>query len=209
MSATVTECGNVRIITQVNQHPGSQGAEAASVSGSTVTGSQLTSSYSKNTKNTLPKALGVVQIVVGTIQLSFGIALTVTEDDFQTLTVKSGVYFWIGILLLISGSLLVETEKRELEWLVKACFSANLLVSIAALVAIVLHGTEIAKVDETKDLCSHDIDYHDCSNHDQILSYGLNSVFIILSFLELSIAVTALVTGFKSTRQQLYRQMVL
>ncbi|XP_033013400.1 membrane-spanning 4-domains subfamily A member 15 [Lacerta agilis] len=204
MSTTVTECGNVRIISKVVQ-PGQQEAGTANTSGATVTVSHGASTYSKNTKNMLPKALGTVQIVVGAIEICFGVALTVAEEDSKTLTVKSGVYFWFGILLLISGSLLVEMEKRDLQWLVKACSAANLLVCVAALVAVILHSTEIAQTRQ-QDLC-HDPDTHDGHCSVQVLIYGLNAVFIVFTLLELFIAVAALVVGSRSAQQQLYRQM--
>nr|XP_028593441.1 membrane-spanning 4-domains subfamily A member 15-like [Podarcis muralis] len=207
MSTTVTECGNVRIISKVVQ-PGQQEAGTANTSGTTVTVSHGASTYSKNTKNMLPKALGTVQIVVGAIEICFGVALTVAQEDSKTLTVKSGLYFWFGILLLISGSLLVEMEKRDLQWLVKASSAANLLVCVAALVAVILHSTEIAQTHQQGDLCDDsDMYYGYCFNSIPTLIYGLNAVFIIFSVLELCIAVAALVVGSRSAQQQLYRQM--
>ncbi|XP_053161092.1 membrane-spanning 4-domains subfamily A member 15 [Hemicordylus capensis] len=211
MSTTVTECGNVRIITQMIKQGDPQGSEAAIVPGATTIISQPMSAQIKSVKNTLPKAFGAVQIVLGTIQISFGTALAIAQKDLQSLTVKSGVYFWIGILLLVSGSLLVEMEKRQHMLLAKISFYINLLVSVAALVAIILHGIEINQEVKKGDLCakypSHESSYFHCSNLGQTLAYGLNSVFIILSVLEISIAVATLVIVSKSRKQQLYSQM--
>uniref|UniRef100_A0ACB8G220 Uncharacterized protein n=1 Tax=Sphaerodactylus townsendi TaxID=933632 RepID=A0ACB8G220_9SAUR len=149
----------------------------------------------------------VVQIVLGATQISFGIALTVAQEDFKKLTVNSGVYFWIGILLLFSGASLVEMEKREYPWLEKLCLFVNLLVSGASVIAIILHGTEIGKETEKEDPCD-EMDRYYCSNAGKILLYGLNSVFIILSLLELAVSLTAVVIIVRSTRQKFYRQMV-
>ncbi|XP_062973052.1 B-lymphocyte antigen CD20-like [Elgaria multicarinata webbii] len=207
MATTVTDCGNVRIITQVIQQTSPQAeATAANVPGSPSMTSQLTPAQIKHFNNTLSKALGVVEIVLGAMQISFGLALTPAQEKFKSITVISGVYFWIGILLLFSGSLLVEMEKRELRWLVKACFFANFVVLIAALVAVILHATDILE-DRKESPCTEDTPTYYCNNNDQKLSYGLNSVFIIFSLLEVSIAVTAMVITFKTTRQQLYQQM--
>ncbi|XP_053253372.1 uncharacterized protein LOC128418021 isoform X1 [Podarcis raffonei] len=149
-----------------------------------------------------------VQIVVGAIEICFGVALTVAQEDSKTLTVKSGLYFWFGILLLISGSLLVEMEKRDLQWLMKASSAANLLVCVAALVAVILHSTEIAQTHQQGDLCGDsDMHYGYCFSSVKTLIYGLNAVFIIFSVLELCIAVAALVVGSRSAQQLLYRQM--
>ncbi|KAL8182816.1 UNVERIFIED_CONTAM: hypothetical protein K2H54_002330 [Gekko kuhli] len=205
MAATVTECGNVRIITQVIQQKGPQAAEVMSESGSTSLSSRLTPTQPKTFTNTLPKALGVVQIVLGATQISFGIALTVAQEDLKKLTVKSGVYFWIGILLLLSGALLVEMEKRDHALLGRLCLLVNLLVSGASVVAVILHGTEIGEETLKNNICGSE--YY-CSSTKQVLVYGMNSVFIILSLLELAISLTAVVVVSRSTRQQVYRQMV-
>ncbi|KAJ6654148.1 hypothetical protein lerEdw1_007416, partial [Lerista edwardsae] len=187
MATTVTECGNVRIITQVVQPGAPQLAESVRVTQSPLA-SQLSSIQVGSTKNTLTKALGVVQIVLGVTQISFGIALTAAQEEFQTLTVKSGVYFWIGILMTIS-------------------FAINVLIIAAALVAIVLHGVEIAQRVQKGSHCNPGEYNGYCSNHSEKLTYGLNAVFIILSVVEIAIAITAMVIGFTFTRQQLYRQL--
>nr|XP_020648015.1 uncharacterized protein LOC110078334 [Pogona vitticeps] len=205
MATSVTDHENVRIITQVVQQTDPQAV--ASVLGNTSIASQLKPSQSQRL-NTLPKALGVVQIVLGAIQICFGIALTEAQKNFKSFTVKSAVYFWIGILLLFSGSLLVEMEKRKHAWLVKASFFAGLLVSVAAVIAVILHVIEILQEKRKGNPCDKHPD-KDCVASSQLIIYSLNSVFIILSLLELSAAVTALVTGFKDRRQQPYQEMLM
>ncbi|XP_060627209.1 membrane-spanning 4-domains subfamily A member 15-like [Anolis sagrei] len=205
MSSTVTDCGNVRIITQVIPQTGPQSAEAPPVTMLGSTSSQMISPEPKKLKNIQPKALGAVLIVLGATQISFGILLTVVQHNFESLTVKSGVYFWIGILLLFAGSLLVEMEKREHIWLVKAVLIANFLVILSALIATVLHAVEIAQEKRISTVCNV---YGYCRSNTN-LAYGLNGAFIILSFLEISIAVTAVVTAFRATRQEVYQWMKL
>ncbi|XP_008114045.1 membrane-spanning 4-domains subfamily A member 12 [Anolis carolinensis] len=205
MSSTVTDCGNVRIITQVIPQTGPQSAEAPPVTMLGSTSSQIISPEMKQFKNIQPKALGAVLIVLGATQISFGIVLTVVQHNSESLTVKSGIYFWIGILLLFSGSLLVEMEKREHVWLVKAAIIANFLVILSAVIATVLHATEIAQEKKISNICDAYGYCHSKTN----LAYGLNVIFIILSFLEISIAVTAVVTGFRATRQEVYQWMKL
>ncbi|XP_063145231.1 uncharacterized protein LOC134487386 isoform X2 [Candoia aspera] len=158
MANIVTQHGNIRIITQVVPQAGSLSTQtdAVRVADSTSGASKFIPTQNKNIKNTLLKVIGIIQIVWGATQVSFGTAMTIFQRSF-TITVQSGVHFWIGILLLISGSFLVEIEKRRLVWLV--------------------------------------------------LSYGLNSVFIIVLLLEVSLAITALIR-FRSQNQQDYQQMV-
>ncbi|KAH0621089.1 hypothetical protein JD844_022116 [Phrynosoma platyrhinos] len=142
MASAVTECGNIRIITQVVHQLSPQSADVAATSmlGSTSTVSQMMPPEIKNV-NTLPKALGV----------------------------KTSSIFWV----IACGN----GEKKAYLAVPSSWNSGN---------------------------------QHDCSLLcPQKLAYGLNSIFIILSLLEISIAITALVTGYKSLRQQLYQWMIL
>ncbi|KYO41692.1 membrane-spanning 4-domains subfamily A member 4A isoform B [Alligator mississippiensis] len=111
MASTVSESGGVKVITQVLQATDPRAAQLMPCPSPTTSypGSILVKDFRK----AQPKALGSIQIVAGITQISFGIALTIAEASNPALTVTSGVYFWIGFLLTVSGSLLVETEKRD------------------------------------------------------------------------------------------------
>ncbi|KAM3853646.1 membrane-spanning 4-domains subfamily A member 12-like [Vipera latastei] len=204
MASTVTEHGNVRIVTQTVPQTGSAPTAAVRVFDSTSAVSQLALTHNKKIKNTLLNVIGIMQIAFGVTHVSFGIALTAAQKSFS-ITVLSGIYFWIGILLLITGSLLIEVEKRQSDQLVKSAFFANLIFCAAGLVAIVLHGTEIAQTVKEGNPCDLNSSYY-CRNYHQILSFGLNSVFIIFVLLEVSLAVTAAIR-LKTQKQQSYQPM--
>ncbi|KAJ7344221.1 hypothetical protein JRQ81_000171 [Phrynocephalus forsythii] len=205
MATSVTDCGNVRVVTQIIQHTEPQAV--AGVLGNTTIPSQFKPSQTKKL-NALPKALGVVQIVLGATQISFGITLTAAQKEFQSFTVKSGVYFWIGILLLFSESLLVEMEKRQNAWLAKASFYAGLSVSTAAVTAVILHAIEMAQEKGIENWWGTSADKSAHAIGTQPLICGLNSVFIILSLLELAVAVTAMVIGLQNSREQHYQEVI-
>ncbi|XP_058011060.1 uncharacterized protein LOC131184098 isoform X3 [Ahaetulla prasina] len=155
MASTVTEHGNVRIITQTVPQTGSLPRPTATVRvvDSASAASQFLLTHNKKIKNTLLNVIGIIQIVFGVTQVSFGIALTAAQF---TITVQSGIYFWIGILLLITGPLLLEVEKRQSDLL--------------------------------------------------ILSFGLNSVFLIFVLIEVPLAITAMIR-LKTQKQQIYQPM--
>ncbi|KAM6204625.1 membrane-spanning 4-domains subfamily A member 15 isoform 1-T1 [Sarcoramphus papa] len=67
-----------------------------------------------------------IHIFTGIIHVCFGIILMVSEYRTPSLPVASGVLFWLGLLLLLSGSLLVESEKRENISLVRGSPAARL-----------------------------------------------------------------------------------
>ncbi|XP_070623492.1 membrane-spanning 4-domains subfamily A member 6A-like [Erythrolamprus reginae] len=206
MASTMTEHGNVRIITQTVPQTGSLPTPAATVRvvDSPSAASQFLLTYNKKIKNTLLNVIGIIQIAFGVTQVSFGIALTAAQESF-TITVQSGVYFWMGILLLVTGSLLIEVEKRQSDQLVKYAFLANVLLCVAGLVAIILHGIEIAQTVKEGNPCLANPSYS-CRNYHQILSFGLNSVFLIFVFLEVSLAITAMLK-LKSQKEDSYQPM--
>ncbi|CAM2119104.1 unnamed protein product [Caretta caretta] len=139
MAATVTESGGMKVITEVIPQTDPRAAQLDS------TAPQPSSAQVKGFRKAQPKALGAIQIVSGFTQISFGIALMVTEFPAPALTVASGVYFWIGFLLVSSGSVLVETERRESIWLVKVCYIISGLVILATLAAMIIHSVEMGQ----------------------------------------------------------------
>ncbi|XP_067397641.1 membrane-spanning 4-domains subfamily A member 15-like [Emydura macquarii macquarii] len=204
MAATVTESKGVKVITEVVPQTDPRAAQLTSVT------QQLSLPTVQGFKKAQPKALGTIQIVASMIQISFGIALTVAESITPALTVASGVYFWVGFLLLSSGSMLVEAERKESNKLVKACYIISALVILATLVAMIIHCVELS---QDIPWCSTTEDGKmttlQCSKSSTILSQGINSVSILLCLLELCTAIAALVYSHKALKQQDYRQMVL
>ncbi|XP_006111811.1 membrane-spanning 4-domains subfamily A member 4A-like isoform X1 [Pelodiscus sinensis] len=204
MATTVTESQGVKLVTEVVSQTDSRAAQLASVV------PQPTSAQVKGFRKAQPKALGSIQIMSGFTHISFGIALVIIQSSTPALTVASGVYFWIGFLLVSSGSVLVEAQRREGMWLVKVCCIISSIVIVATLMAVIIHGVEIGQAIPWCDTFKNDDGtVMRCSKSAYILSHGLNSMFILLCLLELCTAVTALVYGYKAMKQQDYTQMVL
>ncbi|XP_019340836.1 membrane-spanning 4-domains subfamily A member 8 isoform X2 [Alligator mississippiensis] len=113
--------------------------------------------------------------------------------------------------LTVSGSLLVETEKRDSASMVQACCIISTLVIVASLVAAIIYGVEISQnvpwcpvrgnVSGNKRWCQSPT--LTGPNH------GVNTVFILLCLLEMSTAIAALVYGCKAIRGENYTRMVL
>ncbi|XP_074921108.1 uncharacterized protein LOC116825948 isoform X2 [Chelonoidis abingdonii] len=185
MAATVTESGGVKVVTEVIRQTDPRTAQLDS------TAPRPSSAEVKGFRKAQPKALGAIQIISGFTQISFGIALMITESAAPALTVASGVYFWIGLL-------------------VKVCYIISGLVILATLTAMIIHSVELG---QDIPWCSmHEsckMTPLDCSQNVYILSHGINSIFILLCFLELCTAIAALVYGHKALKQQDYTQMVL
>ncbi|XP_031469800.1 uncharacterized protein LOC116242916 isoform X2 [Phasianus colchicus] len=154
-----------------------------------------------------------IHIVTGIIHLCFGVILTCAENNsVLSLPVASGVFFWLGVLLLVSGSLLVESEKRENILLVKVCCVANAAVILSTLVAMLIHTVAIT---HSIPGCSSSasmpllVRQEWCfSAETKALSNGFDCIFVLFSLLEFCTAVAALAFGWTAIKQYSYTRMV-
>ncbi|XP_027525034.1 membrane-spanning 4-domains subfamily A member 15-like [Corapipo altera] len=208
-ATTVTESGGVRIITEVI--PATDPRAAQLVSGSREAEPARTSLPVQGFRRAHPKVLGTIHIFTGIIHILFGIILTASEHGNPSLPMASGILFWLGVLLLVSGSLLVESEKRDNLVLVRTCCVLNAGVALGALVATAVHGVAITRLPPG---CERRLPLHIppewcLSPHSKILSNGLDSTFVLLSLLEFCVAVAALAFGYEAARQHSYTHMAL
>ncbi|XP_057233297.1 membrane-spanning 4-domains subfamily A member 15-like isoform X1 [Malurus melanocephalus] len=208
-ATTVTDAGSVRIITEVI--PATDPRAAQLVSGSQPPAAARTSFQTQGFQRAHPKVLGTIHIFSGIIHICFGIILTLSEHDNPSLPVASGILFWLGILqLLVSGSLLVESERRDSPMLVKTCCVVNVGVVLSTLVATGIHGMAITRhMPGCEKLRPFQIRPEWCLNmQGKILSNGLDSTLVLLSLLGFCVAVAVLAFGYDIVRQHRYTQLV-
>ncbi|XP_041326382.1 membrane-spanning 4-domains subfamily A member 15-like [Pyrgilauda ruficollis] len=206
-ATTVTDAGSVRIITEVIPATDPRAAQLAS-------GSQTparTSFQTQGFRRAHPKVLGTIHIFTGIVHVGFGLILTLSEHSNPSLPVASGILFWLGILLLVSGSLLVESERRDSPALVKTCCVVSVGVVLGTLVATGIHGTAITRVVPG---CEKPGPFQRrpewCLNREsKMLSNSLDSILVILGLLEFCVAVAVLAFGYDTVRQHTYSQLAL
>ncbi|OPJ74114.1 membrane-spanning 4-domains subfamily A member 15-like [Patagioenas fasciata] len=210
MAATaVTESGGVRIITEVI--PASDPRAAQLAAGSQPPAPAGTSFRVRGFRRAQPKVLGIIHVFSGIIHICFGIILTLAEHRSPSLPVASGIFFWLGLLLLVSGSLLVESEKRDNILLVKTCCVVNVVIALSTLVAMLLHATAISR---NVPGCDKMLPYQPkpewCFNlENKMLRNGLDSTFVLLSLLEFCAAVAVLAFGCAAIQQHNYTRMAM
>ncbi|XP_042641426.1 uncharacterized protein LOC116961615 isoform X2 [Tyto alba] len=208
-ATTVTDSGGMRIVTEVIPATDPRAAQLAP--GSRPPAPATVSFQVRSFRRAQPKALGTIHIFTGIIHICFGIILTASEHRNPSLPVASGILFWLGLLLLVSGSLLVETEKRDNILLVKTCCVLNAGVILSTLVATLVHTTAIVRDSpgcEAKAPFLLKADW--CSSPEtKMLSDGLDSIFVLFSLLEFCAAVAALAFGYAAVKQHDYRRMAL
>ncbi|KAK1153669.1 membrane-spanning 4-domains subfamily A member 4A-like [Acipenser oxyrinchus oxyrinchus] len=158
-----------------------------------------------------PKALGVVQIMIGIISLLFGPALMYADTSEGII----GLPFWTGVWYIISGSLAVAAENTHRRDLVKACLGMNVVSSVFAGVGSILYSISVSIVSFRMDYLNRSADYYDqISNHmdylnrsaeyDYLRRYsltiyvGILAVLLVLNILEMCIAIATSAFGCKS-----------
>ncbi|NWH91384.1 M4A15 protein, partial [Aegithalos caudatus] len=206
MASTVTDAGSVRIITELIPATDPRAAQLASASREPA----RTSFQTRGFRKAHPKVLGTIHIFTGIVHVSFGIILTLSEHRNPSLPVASGILFWLGILLLVSGSLLVESERRDSPVLVRTCCLVNVGVVLGTLVATGIHGTAILRnMPGCENAGPFLIRPEWCLRMDgKMLSNGLDAIAVLLSLLEFCVAVAVLAFGHDTVREHTYSQLV-
>ncbi|XP_015192219.1 membrane-spanning 4-domains subfamily A member 4D-like isoform X2 [Lepisosteus oculatus] len=99
---------------------------------------QMSSSLKRFQKGE-PKALGVVQIMVGQLILILGVFMI-----FQrSLSVYTGVPFWGPMAYITSGALSIAADKKLKPSLVKAALSMNIVSAVGAGISIIVNFLQI------------------------------------------------------------------
>ncbi|NWS49699.1 M4A15 protein, partial [Probosciger aterrimus] len=206
-ATTVTDAGGVRIITEVI--PASD-PRMAQLAPSPRPPAPTVSFQVRGFRRAQPKVLGTIHIFTGIIHICFGIILTASEHRKPSLPVASGVLFWLGFLLLVSGSLLVESEKRDSILLVKTCCVFNAGVILSTLVATVVHTMAITRASPG---CERSMGFQPrpewCfHSENKLLSNGMDSLLAVFILLEFCVAVAVLAFGYHAVKQHSYARMV-
>ncbi|MCJ8729990.1 hypothetical protein PDJAM_G00114080 [Pangasius djambal] len=88
-----------------------------------------------------PKALGTVQIMIGTTTLLFGIILTSLA---LTPGIISGIALWGSLIFISSGALSVAAANHYSSCVVKASLGMNVFSAVAAGLAVILFSVDMA-----------------------------------------------------------------
>ncbi|XP_068111682.1 high affinity immunoglobulin epsilon receptor subunit beta-like [Hyperolius riggenbachi] len=137
MSVTIAQSGGLRITAQVVQGAGTEDSE---ISRAAV---KLSSPTSKYFKKTPVKALSTVLILIGILQLCIAILFHCAESTPISLTLRSGVYIWGGVVMIIAGIASLIAHKLDTVKMVRICFGCNIANISVASVGLLLYAIQI------------------------------------------------------------------
>ncbi|XP_058382749.1 membrane-spanning 4-domains subfamily A member 4A-like [Diceros bicornis minor] len=151
-----------------------------------------------------PKVLGAVQILIALMNFSFGIimiSVTMSYSGgyyFRPLSVYSGYTIWGSLLFIISGSLSIVAETRTTRCLVLGSLGANITSSVFAAAGILITMISMIFFSHIYPHCHHVPGDENCFRIVTVLT-GMDGIVLILSVLEICIAVSLSIFGFKVT----------
>ncbi|KAG8505713.1 Membrane-spanning 4-domains subfamily A member 4A, partial [Galemys pyrenaicus] len=141
-----------------------------------------------------PKVLGVVQLLIGLVNLSFGIiemSVTLPFHRSHSFSLYTGYKIWGSVMFIVSGYLSIAAEVRTTKGMVQGSLGVNIISSVFAGVGIILLAISLS--------VSQFYIYH--YNRESCLTFsilmGLDSMALILSVLEFCITVSLSAFGCK------------
>ncbi|XP_048355610.1 membrane-spanning 4-domains subfamily A member 4A-like isoform X3 [Sphaerodactylus townsendi] len=162
-----------------------------------------------------PMALGITQILIGILEISFGLVIALAESTRSSHDRGEHIItpYWMGILYIISGSLSVAAAKDPRVPLVKGVLAMNVVSSVAAGIAIVILSISIAHPRYYYDNCNSyylstmppDI----CREYVTIpsnLTYEISALLLAVTILEFLIAITTAAFGCASVCRNAYSE---
>ncbi|XP_060724976.1 membrane-spanning 4-domains subfamily A member 4A-like isoform X2 [Tachysurus vachellii] len=140
-----------------------------------------------------PKALGTVQIMIGSLNFLFGIVLSLL---IVTPMVISGITLWGSLVFISSGALSVATAKKHNPCMVNTSLGMNVFSAVVARVLIILLSVYMLILRFSIDLCEYysSSDYssnyssYRCQQRVQSM-YGLYGVLLVFAVLEFIISI--------------------
>ncbi|KAM9324955.1 uncharacterized protein PAF06_001065 [Gastrophryne carolinensis] len=137
MAQSTAQVGNLNITTQVV--PGTNSFSPSAP----VSPKNFVPVISKHFKKTPVKALSTVLMLTGILQLSFGFVMFAAENKQLSLTVRSGVSLWAGLVVFIAGCTLLIALLKDTVDMIKVCMVCNIINVTVATVGLILYAIQI------------------------------------------------------------------
>ncbi|XP_038654772.1 membrane-spanning 4-domains subfamily A member 15-like [Scyliorhinus canicula] len=140
-----------------------------------------------------PKALGVTAVLIGIVQILFGIPLALFTNFLPIILASP---FLIGTMFVVSGALSIAAEQNPHIKLLRACLATNIISALLAISGVIVYLIDIQEVQ----ICI--VHSWNCQGPPQFyaLMYYTFIVLLLFTLLELTISIAIAAFVCKSTR---------
>uniref|UniRef100_A0A8C5MY02 Uncharacterized protein n=1 Tax=Leptobrachium leishanense TaxID=445787 RepID=A0A8C5MY02_9ANUR len=164
-----------------------------------------------------PEALGVTQVCSGICFLTFGVIESILVGSIFhrfDLFIYSGLPFWSGMSYIVSGSLSVNAAIKPTLGKVKASVILNIISSVFAGIAIILHTFDMVLSHNYYGYTSYCSCYKPsdiCTGNFEPMVYfqGIHALLFLLSILQFCITISTSVFGCKTVCRTSYHEMTV
>ncbi|KAM9529136.1 membrane-spanning 4-domains subfamily A member 12-like [Salvelinus alpinus] len=141
-----------------------------------------------------PKALGVSQVMIGLMVMSYSIPLLSTEF---TEVVTFGVPWWSGLSFIAAGVIAIVMEKHSSMKSLGVCMVVTLVAILVSLLALIIYFIDLHNNPETP--CNHPLapathywqEYEcDHQHYATVFSYGVKSSLLLFTIIQITISST-------------------
>ncbi|KAM8924567.1 uncharacterized protein RCH25_009256 [Pelodytes ibericus] len=225
MSVSTARLGDLSVTTRVL--PASDTGAAALTSGPQYASQAWTPAITQKFKKLHTKALSVVLILTGVLQICFGVMMSIAENEYPSLAVRSGVYIWGGLVVLAAGCITVPVETMENINMIKACLGSHVTNLVVGGVALILYIVQLytetqacwanyeqynqtgcVSLYNNQDFHQQDYYYYVSHNYVAILRVSVSSVVLIFSLLGLIVSICVVGSGWKVLKDARYSLLV-
>uniref|UniRef100_A0A4W5RIV7 Transmembrane protein 176 n=1 Tax=Hucho hucho TaxID=62062 RepID=A0A4W5RIV7_9TELE len=141
-----------------------------------------------------PKALGVSQVMIGMMVMSYSLPLLSTEF---TEVVSFGVPWWSGLSFIAAGVVAIVMEKHSSMKSLGVCMVVTLVAILVSLLALIVYFIDLHNNPETP--CNHHlapttlyIQEYECDHqhYATMFSYGVKSFLLLFTIIQITISST-------------------
>ncbi|KAM9363211.1 transmembrane protein 176 [Symphorus nematophorus] len=131
-----------------------------------------------------PKSLGVGQVMLGLMVITYSIPLHLTE---VTEVVQLGVPWWSGLMFITAGVIAIILDKHCTMKTLQVCLVVSMVSTVLSVVAVIIYSVDIDKNPETA--CTKSVgDTCDDKHYATRLSKGVKSSLLLFTLAQTAIS---------------------
>ncbi|XP_013884942.1 transmembrane protein 176 [Austrofundulus limnaeus] len=130
-----------------------------------------------------PKCLGVSQVMLGLMIISYSIPLHFTEF---TDVINFGVPWWTGLMFITAGVVAIILDKNCTLKFLRLCLIVSMISAVLAVLAVIIYSVDL---DRYKETCEETSEGCDNRYYSMKLSRGIKSSLLIFTLAQTAISV--------------------